>query len=299
MENMDVINISTLGDLIKFHRNKKEFTIDELSKKTKIRIRQLINLEENKLNELPSRVYLVGFLKTLCNELEMNFDLALKFLNESNIKEGVLEFLPLGKEIKPIHFKFLEKSSGNKILLPLIFIFGFSVVAVSIGLLKNKDDILQYMNQRVPPNVSIIPTKQLVQSDIVIPEGVVVSDEILLPAENFSSKEQSIIANSEMDKKIEEKTVPLMQQLTITATGTAFLAYRLDKNPLVKLFLTKGKTLDLKGQQIRLDAGNPDVLEFSKNGEVLKIEKNTSNSKVHLVFPEEQQTQQVQTMNNI
>ncbi len=296
MENMDATNIGNLGDLIKYHRQKKDFSIIELSKKTKIRVQQLISLEENKLSELPNRVYLVGFLKTLCDELEINLDLALKFLNENTIRESSIEFLQLGKEIKPIHFKFIKKSSDNKILIAAILLCSLTIVA-SIGLSKNKDKISKYVKERQHSNVPIVGEKQLEQVDVVtfkaaaVSRNINLSKETIVPgqliasSEMMMSKELAPVPKAQTESK---KIAPLMQQLTITAkNGTAFLAYRVDQNRLVKFYLQKGKTLELKGEQIRVDAGNPDALEFTKNGEPLAIEKSAH---IHLVLPEEDST---------
>lgn len=281
MENMDHVNIDNLGDLIKFHRQKKDLSIIELSKKTKIRVQQLINLEENKFNELPNRVYLVGFLKALSNELDISLDLALKFLNEINNKEEVLELLPSEKEIKPLPSKFIKKSSDKKIIAAAIILCSFTIVA-SIELSKKKNQVSKDMKERVPTNVSTNVKEQLLQSDVVSLKDAAVAKESVLPKDLLLAT----------PPQVETKIAPVMQQLTITAKkGTAFIAYRVDQNRLVKYYLKKGEVLELKGELIRLDAGNPDALEFSKNGEPLTIEKNTQNPLIHLVFPEERPEQ--------
>lgn len=286
MKNTDVMSINTLGDLIKFHREKKNFSIDELSRKTKIRIHQLINLEENKLSELPNRVYLIGFLKALSEELEMNLDLALKFLNESNIKEEVLEFLPLGNEIKPLPFKFMTKSDDNKILIAAIIVCSLTI-AGSILISKTKEYVTHYMNVRVHPPVAIIGKKQLMESDVISTKMSSTTEVIpgiqATPVQPLISKEQPV---STKPQAIEKSAEPTLQQLTITAKkGVAFIAFRVDQDRLVKFFLKPGKVIELKGKEIRLDAGNPDVLEITKNGEPLTIEKMIHNSKLHIVFP--------------
>lgn len=146
MENMDVTKINSLGELIKFHRESKNISIKDLSAKTKIRRTQLESLEENNFHELPSRVYLLGYLKTLSRELKMDFNGALKFLEEINLKEEALVFLPLGKKIEPAEFKFNEKSSSNKVMLmALILCFGLALAFIIF--IKYNDQILSALTK--------------------------------------------------------------------------------------------------------------------------------------------------------
>lgn len=188
MNNMDVlesntlnINIETLGEFIRFHREEKLISLEELSMKTKIRIQQLVNLEQNNFIELPNAVYLKGFIKSICNELDINVDLALNYLNDNKIAEtaieDALEFLTPGKEIKrlPFDFKFFNRSKikvNQKLLVICVvaIVFGGSFVG-NVRVDKSK-----VIPRIIHKKMNFIEESKLVQTDavtnLVPPEGI-------------------------------------------------------------------------------------------------------------------------------
>jgi cytoskeletal protein RodZ len=116
MNNMDVIDnsyeqnqqdtfqLKTLGEFLRFYREQKHFSLEELSFKTKIRIHQLMYLEENDFTKLPNKIYLRGFIKSICNELQISAEMALAYLNDVDFKEETYEFLtPIAPIIPRAH----------------------------------------------------------------------------------------------------------------------------------------------------------------------------------------------------
>jgi cytoskeletal protein RodZ len=71
------IEQKTVGSLLKEKRKQKNLTLQEVSNSTKINPVFLKSLEEGKYNDLPSEVYVKGFLKNYAKFLEINSDNAL------------------------------------------------------------------------------------------------------------------------------------------------------------------------------------------------------------------------------
>ena len=59
--------MENLGKILKQNRNKKFLSVEEVSSITKIKEPYIVALEENEVENLPARVYSVGFLKNLAD----------------------------------------------------------------------------------------------------------------------------------------------------------------------------------------------------------------------------------------
>lgn len=370
MNNMDVLkdntldlnieaHLETLGEFLRYHREQKLISLEELSMKTKIRIQQLANLEQNNFMELPNAVYLKGFIKSICNELDVNVELALKYLNENTIAEtaieDALEFLTPGKEIKrlPFDFKFFNRPKikvNQKLLVA-------SVVAVAIGgsFIGN----LRLNTKKAEPlivhkKMNFIEAKKLVQADAVTdlapPEGLGYTVQTTVPGEavpvgktllnNDMIEGKKVIAEPKVEAQpqavqaaptVQPTAQPVAQtaapvvapvtapvataaatapivapaatqtvptatatatsavpataatKLTVTAKrATAFLVYRVNGEKKNKIYLRRGKTLELEGNEIRMDVGNPGAVEFTKNGEPYEVKPEPGHPTLHI-----------------
>ncbi len=411
MNNMDVLNdnkldldieahLETLGEFLRYHREQKLVSLEELSMKTKIRIQQLVNLEQNNFMELPNAVYLKGFIKSICNELDVNVELALNYLNDNRIAEtaieDALEFLTPGNEIKklPFDFKFFDRSKikvNQKLLVA-------SVAAIAIGgsFIGN----LRLNTKKAEPAIihtkmNFIEAKKLIQPDAVTdlapPEGLGYTVQTTVPGEavpvgktmmnNDMIDGKKVIAEPKMQASTEVQSQvqstpatqpavqpnvpPVVQQaaqpiaktaapvvttvtppaataiaatnvvttatpvqpaaaattattaiaatnvvttatpvqpaaaattattatapatsptkLAVTAKkATAFLVYRVNGEKKNKIYLRRGKTLELEGNEIRMDVGNPGAVEFTKNGEPYNVKAEPGQPTLHI-----------------
>jgi len=368
MNNMDVLknntldldieaHLETLGEFLRYHREQKLISLEELSMKTKIRIQQLVNLEQNNFMELPNAVYLKGFIKSICNELDVNVDLALNYLNENTIAEtaieDALEFLTPGKEIKklPFDFKFFDRSKikvNQKLLVA-------SVVAIAIGgsFIGNfRISIKKAEPAIVHKKMNFIEAKKLVQADAVTdlapPEGLGYTVQMSVPGEAVPANKtlmnndiiegKKVIAEPKAESQVPaqagppatvevapvaQTAAPVVAQVTApvvtavaatpttlatpataatapvaapTATGaltkltvtakkaTAFLVYRVNGEKKNKIYLRRGKTLELEGNEIRMDVGNPGAVEFTKNGEPYEVKPEPGQPTLRIVL---------------
>lgn len=341
MNNMDVLkndldlenqlenHLKTLGEFLRYHREQKLISLEELSMKTKIRMQQLAKLEENNFMDLPNPVYLKGFIKSICHELDVNVETALNYLNDNKIAEtaieDALEFLTPGKEIKklPFDFKFFNRS---KIIVNKKLLIG-SVIALSIGgsFVSNfRTKAKKEIPSAVVTKMSFMEAKKLVQTDAVtelVPPGglgytvdaptpgeAVPTNKVMMNNDLIEGKKvlvskpviEAAPATAPAPAPVQEMApaaaaVPVTEdaiqgeaeakKITVTAkNGTAFLVYRVNGEKKNKIYLRRGKTLELVGSEIRMDVGNPGAVEFTKNGEPFDVKPEPGSATLRIVL---------------
>ncbi|MGB9707435.1 MAG: helix-turn-helix domain-containing protein [Microgenomates group bacterium] len=98
----------TIGEILKKERIKKNLSLNEIEKKTKIRKKYLEAIEENNWRIFPSKIYIEGVIKNYAMVLGLPYKKAIAFFNrdyeekeEVGFKEKVSKnyFLPESKKI--------------------------------------------------------------------------------------------------------------------------------------------------------------------------------------------------------
>lgn len=74
-------NLKTIGAFLKDARESQKLTEEEVSSKTKINLKLLLHLENDRLLKLPNKTYVVGFVKSCAKTLGLNEDEAIMSLN--------------------------------------------------------------------------------------------------------------------------------------------------------------------------------------------------------------------------
>lgn len=113
-----------VGRMFLEERTRRKLTILEVSEELRIRQLYLNCIESGELEQLPGYVYIVGFIKSYANFLELDQGEIFRQLNLNNNQE--LAASPLPQSI-PVH---QQQSPSLKVLftsLTLLFIFGFSI----------------------------------------------------------------------------------------------------------------------------------------------------------------------------
>ncbi|MCK5073969.1 MAG: helix-turn-helix domain-containing protein, partial [Bacteriovoracaceae bacterium] len=82
-DNNEGKEIITIGKFLKEQRNKKNLTLRQISHKTKISITQLEHLENDRLNLLPNKAYVIGYLKPVSKLLGLNQKTCMDYLNDT------------------------------------------------------------------------------------------------------------------------------------------------------------------------------------------------------------------------
>lgn len=236
-----------LGEMLKQSRIKKEMTVEELSAITKISKSLILSLEQGRFENLPNKIYVQGFLKSLSNVLHFNLKDALIIYENSLATEAIESIeavipLQLNNRYSKKFYKKIYICTAVSSLLLILILFPLLLTQPEIAL------------ERKPASASI------------------------------STKVSNVVKQPEITKI---KKIKSGEVVTINANfGASWLAFKVDHNPVRRFTLKKGGSIVLKGQSIRLVAGNFKNLTIKNNNELVAI-KDSSKNVISLVFPEE------------
>lgn len=228
------VEIKSIGEFILFYRERKNLSIHDLSSITKIRVKQLNHLEQNNFKALPSKVYIIGFLKTLSRVLEFDLTLAIDILDQHHLKEEGLQIPPKKKEETPLLNSLEPYWPWYKAVVMVVLVFFATVYSLT----RSKQE--ERVTTKLPPPAVKVEPKVKIEN---------------------------------LDKK-EEKPIELVDLELKAIKGDSWLAYKIDQQKIVRYTLKKGQSLVLKGEKIRITLGNPQAVELTKSGQIVAIEKN-------------------------
>lgn len=124
--------MKTAGDLLKEKRLLKELTLEDVSRKTKIKIEYLVAIESSDFASLPSSTFAKGFLRNYASVLYLNPDTIVAMFRRDFTQNEKGEIIPRGL-VDPVGSK-ARLLSVNTILVTLaVLIFlgflGFQLVS--------------------------------------------------------------------------------------------------------------------------------------------------------------------------
>lgn len=149
-----------VGDYLKQLRESKNVSIDAISHKTKINIKSLEALENNQFETLPSKIYIIAYVKNYCKSIQESHQKAIELLMtelepEELSTENLVENseISLNKEHSPskageIAFLLIQKISNKK------FIFSVAGIILLISLTFKIKSIVDKQLPSIPEEVS-------------------------------------------------------------------------------------------------------------------------------------------------
>lgn len=248
----DVIEYKTLGQMLKGSRCSKKISIEELSSITKIHKTLIHSLENDEYLNLPNRIYVLGFLKSISEALDINLNTAVEFYEDREICEEVPppviteEALP-EKVVSfewPLFFK--NKKTVKVKWLAAIVGFILSILFISPLLIEKNRSVTDEPNQ--------------IQKYIV--------------KRKVASQERSVVIEGSLRVGINAKY------------AGSWITFKVDKNPIRRLNLKKGTSIVLIGEKIKLTLGNHKAFEVLNNNVVVDIPQNKKNKVINLAFPQ-------------
>ena len=182
----------TIGETLRDERNKHRLRLEDLSKRTRIRVSYLESLEANRFEELPATIFVKGYIKTYSHVFGFDHKPLLAMLRR-DYKESAQGKLVPREFIKPVLKNRAKKHSITILLIILIAVFASLFGYVG----------LQWYNLTKPPKLSIIqPREQAIVSSKVVVEGntlpdaiVTVNDQPVALQQDGSFKTEIIVAN--------------------------------------------------------------------------------------------------------
>lgn len=245
----------SLGHILYSARLAKQLTLEELSFKTKIHKSLIHSLEENNCINLPNKIYVVGFLRTL---------------------SSILDF-ELGQAIELYHIQLSETYKAEN-SFTLIKEDASAENALKVNSSKKR--------RKLKINLAVLLLLGLIILLILTP--LFLPDDVLLKSEavGMSKNKESVITSAKAKKKSSLVRAKIFSQnVSITATeGTSWLEFKVDKKPKLKFKLNKGTAIALKGDNINLTVSNIKNVDIKNNGSRVPVSETAGIDIVSLRF---------------
>lgn len=86
--------MKTVGEILKDQRQKKQLTLEEISRKTKIQEKYLVSLEKNDFKHLPTGTFVKGFIQNYAQAIGVNPQTALAIFRRDFIEDRQGRIIP-------------------------------------------------------------------------------------------------------------------------------------------------------------------------------------------------------------
>lgn len=250
----------SLGKMLNQARLDKNLSVLDLSLVTKIHKTLIHALENDEIENLPNRIYVLGFLKSISEVLSCDlekavylYETSLMKFNESNNAEETTPGNDSDEGL-PNNIFSLNKFGKEKWLLSSFIIF---VILLMMSPLFFQNNTTKVKKETVAKDLTV--SKQQAKAK---PKAEIV---MARPVANPSSYNVSISA----------------------IHGVSWISFQVDKNPMRKMTLKKGSSIILKGESIRLVLGNYKALVIKNNKEIVTVKKNINGDVAKMNFPQE------------
>jgi len=120
--------MKTSGEILKEKRLEKGLTLETVEKNTKIRQKYLKAIEEGKIDNIPGKTYIRGFVKNYSEFLGLPTEEILAILRREYDEKKKRELIPKGLE-KPLA---RSKIFGKKLTLPITFLIALIILFIYI-----------------------------------------------------------------------------------------------------------------------------------------------------------------------
>ena len=140
---MEKMTLEKISEKLKFERLDKDFTLEQVSKHTKILKKFIIAIEAGDFKVFPSNTYLYGFVTNLCDLYQIDDQAIVANLKEEIEKEEKKE--KKSEETSDIHLQDKEqplfrKRSHNRVFIIIIAVLVFFILILSINFSFNSKD---------------------------------------------------------------------------------------------------------------------------------------------------------------
>lgn len=329
---------SSIGSYLKSKREELGLNLKTISQQTKISTTNLEYLEDERLNDLPDKAYVSGYVKNYSKILGLNQEECLGLLEIAYdkitpIKKFSLDSLETSPVADPIDKDLIIKLISAIVALVILVGIGFYIFSNSdsntdsaekkqdnqdLSQKESEEDVVQtrVLTPESPLKEEMTPTADEIEEEApkeeVKEEVKVVATPVPIKKETEKETEKEVKKteksrkfyrfsrplfsfDSEMtEEKIDELIPqnfkraidPKKQNIFITTTtSNSWITYKSDQEDVKKFVLQKGKSVLIRGDEIRIFLGNIQGVHVFLNNKPLTIKSSTGIKS--LVFPEE------------
>jgi len=245
----------SLGELLKKSREERQIELDEAFRITRIRRHTLEALENERWDELPSQVFVKGFLKAYAEFLGLDKKRVLELYERISLHE---ENKPeLSKQAHPQR----KRRPLNLILALLALGFITSIAFLSQRDISIVDKAFQYLGGQEP----VKEEKEAAVREERENQAEADEEEDLITRE--SVEETDLIEVAPIDQQEKEK--PLSPRFTLTANvkNRTWIAIYVDDQPIKEYLFQPGETYTWEAHKgFDILVGNAGGIDFSLNG---------------------------------
>ncbi|MFT4578973.1 MAG: cytoskeleton protein RodZ [Nitrospinales bacterium] len=277
--------VENFGSYLKHERELRGVPLEEISGATKIHIRFLQALEDNKFDEIPGEVFIKGYIRSYANTIGSDVEEMLNIYEESvgNKTENSSDSVsPSNTSAK----NFLSFALIGLIILALIFGVRFLIFNKNNPPVKNVE-LNEKQNAKLPAPLSIkaleektsltVEVKSSKENDVHVPGQ---SQTLITKLDSFKQKPDiESQLNSLLPRKMESQTVlekPL--KLTIKVKNNSWFNMTIDDFREEDFILPAGEEKSYLGNNVfRLTIGNKQGTEIILNGKTLVIPESKEN----------------------
>ncbi len=270
--------MESLGEFLKRERELRNITLEEISSATKISIRFLEALEQDKYDLLPTEAFVKGFLRSYAQYIGIDPDEVILIYQEN--KEQQADSLRTTKSSSP------ARNSGSKIFMAslailffltgLLIYFFFQIDSQQTAL-KRQGTFSTEDKSGAAPSILKTPTPDasLVQATSAQQQ---VAESIHHPSEENMPDQMSPLGGTNRER--EEAKPPSTEYFTLTAAAESdtWLRITIDEKEQHDLLLRSGKTANWQAKEkIVLTVGNVRGTRLDLNGKEIPLPATTRN----------------------
>lgn len=211
-------DFQTIGTFLKYHRERRHYSLRDIAERTKIHLTMLEYLENDQLNRLPNKAYVSGYVKSVAKELGIDSHQATKYLSNTYYSNNKNSASP-----NKTYFKDQEIiSHGKRFLVSKIQLGGLILLLISIALFFL---ITKHKNQSVPTTVNT--STPIEKSSINVVENA--------KLQRSANTELQIIQQANKNTQTPTPTPVTTQTLTAKNTSTVTLGANTPSSSTVSL----------------------------------------------------------------
>jgi cytoskeleton protein RodZ len=276
--------VENFGSYLKHERELRGVPLEEISGATKIHIRFLQALEDNKFDELPGEVFIKGYIRSYANTIGSDVEEMLNIYEESVGNKSIENNLDSVSQSNTSAKNFLVFALTGLIILALIFGVKFSISSKNNSPVKNVE--LNEKQNAAPPSLllgkALEEKTPLMIDDNLLKESAAPQEPQALVAELGPSKQKPDLENQINNLVLTEKeNPPILEKplkLTIKVKNNSWFNMTIDD------FREEDFILPVDGEKsywannvFRLTIGNKQGTEIILNGKKLTIPESKEN----------------------
>jgi cytoskeleton protein RodZ len=245
----------SLGRLLKRSREERQIELDEVFSVTRIRRHTLEALENELWDELPSQVFVKGFLKTYAEFLGLDKERAIELYERISPHEGGKS--ELLKQVSP-----RGKGQTLKVILPLV---ALALIATLMFFRREDISVEDKGSQRLEVREHVEEEREAALQEEMGDQAEEDKPETLIRPEPV--EERDLTEVNQIDQQMNEKPLPPQFSLTAIVRSRTWMAIFVDDQPVKEYLFQPGETFTWNAHKgFDILVGNAGGINFILNG---------------------------------